>query len=148
MCERYVVPAMLPSRGLPGEYVKLQWWCLARAERAAIVRIVRAAPASPHTPPAAVRVMYEVVAVRLPFAFVTELQVSLVLQKSKGSKIFSPESSVVDRVAGSVLSESYSCGGGSITEWVVVSQCAQSCRLSSEEGDTQSPGADAIRVMA
>jgi hypothetical protein len=33
-------------------------------------------------------------------------------------------------------------------EWVVVSQCAQSCRLSWEEGDTQSPGADAIRVMA
>jgi hypothetical protein len=80
MCERYVVPAMLPNRGLLDEYVKPQWWCPTRAECAAIVRAGRA---SPHTPPAAVRVMYEVVGGRLPFAFVTELQVPLVLQKSK-----------------------------------------------------------------
>jgi hypothetical protein len=54
----------------------------------------------------------------LPFAFMTELlQVLLVLQRSKGQKkTFSPESSVVDRLAGSVLSESYTCVEGNIRE--------------------------------
>jgi len=112
---------MLPNRGLPDEYVMPQWWCPTRAEESALVE-----PISGETAPAAMRVMYEVVGGSLPFAFMTELQVSLVLQKSKGQKTFSPESSVVDRVAGSVLSESYTCGEGNIREWVVVSQ---SCLL-------------------
>ena len=124
MFERYVVPAMLPNKGLPDEYVIPQWWCPARAEVSALVE-----PASGEKLAAAMRVMYEVVGGRLPFAFMTELQVSLVLQKPKGQKIFSPEASVVDRVAGSVLSESYTCGEGNIREWVVVSQ---SCRLRAE----------------
>jgi hypothetical protein len=121
MFERYVVPAMLPNKGLPDEYVIPQWWCPARAEVSALVE-----PASGEKVGAAMRVIYEVVGGRLPFSFMTELQVSLVLQKPKGQKIFSPEASVVDRVAGSVLSESYTCGEGNIREWVVVSQ---SCLL-------------------
>ena len=103
---------------------------------------------------AAMRVTYEVVGGRLPFAFMTELQVSLVLQPSGGDRPenFSPEdpaagspgaASVVDRVAGSVLSESYKCGGGSVTEWVVVSQGATA--LERQEADADS---SAIRVMA
>ena len=88
---------------------------------------------------AAMRVMYEVVGGRLPFAFILSCRCSLVLQKSGDQDNFSPEASagspeasVVNRVAGSVLSESYACGDGSVTEWVVVSQCAQSYRASAE----------------
>ena len=55
--------------------------------------------------------------------------------------------SVVDRVAGSVLSQTYKCGGSSVTEWVVVSQRAKSCRVSTSEGDMLQDS-DAIRVMA
>jgi hypothetical protein len=144
-CERYIVPAMLPNIALPDEYVKPQWWCPSRAASAAVVR---GELARDEAAQAARRVVYEMVGGRLPFSFMTELQVSLVLQKAKGQKTFSPEASVVDRVAGSVLSESYTCGGGHVTEWIVLSQCAKACRVGSEEGDSQSPGADSIRVMA
>eukprot|EP00802_Teleaulax_amphioxeia_P001956 Tamp_01958.p1 GENE.Tamp_01958~~Tamp_01958.p1 ORF type:complete len:1448 (+),score=382.62 Tamp_01958:367-4344(+) len=159
-CKRYVVPAMLPNRGLPEAYAAPQWWNPARAaERAAVVRVEPAAAASASASAsaaaaAAMRVTYEVVGGRLPFAFMTELQVSLVLQPSGGDRPenFSPEdpaagspgaASVVDRVAGSVLSESYTCGGGSVTEWVVVSQGATV--LERQEADADS---SAIRVMA
>ena len=69
------------------------------------------------------------------------------LQKS-GQKTFSPEASVIGRVVGSVLSDCYTCGGGKIREWVVVSQCAQACHLISEGGVKDMTDPDAIRVMA
>ena len=43
---------------------------------------------------------------------------------------------MVDRVAGSVLSDSYECEGGGVTEWAVVSQLARSCRVSTAEEGT------------
>jgi GTPase SAR1 family protein len=145
MCERYIVPAMLPNRNLPDEYVMPQWWCPEKATAsAAIKRVEREAGNSGQ---AAMRVMYEVVGGRLPFAFMSELQVALV-PKSKQNETFSPEASVIDRVAGSVLSACYKCGGGKIREWVVVSQCAQACHLICEGGVKDMTDPDAIRVMA
>jgi hypothetical protein len=146
MCERYVVPAMLPNKNLPDEYVMPQWWCPEKATAsAAIKRVEREAGNSGQ---AAMRVMYEVVGGRLPFAFMPELQVALVVQKSQDQRTFSPEASMVDRVVGSVLSDCYTCGGGKIREWVVVSQCAQACHLICEGGVKDMTDPDAIRVMA
>jgi hypothetical protein len=155
MSERFVVPAMLPNSGLPDEYVKPEWWAPARAAESAAA--VRVEPAAGESSTAAMRVMYEVVGGRLPYAFMTELQVSLstslVLQdldnfSPEASPAGSPEASVVDRVAGSVLSEPYKCGDGSVTEWVVVSQRARSCRASAEASQMQRTDADSICVMA
>jgi hypothetical protein len=146
MCERYVVPAMLPNRNLPDEYVMPQWWCPEKATAsAASKRVEREAG---NTGQAAMRVMYEVVGGRPPFAFMPELQVALVVQKSQEQRIFSPEASTVDRVVGSVLSDCYTCGGGKIREWGVVSQCAHACHLISEGGVKDMTDPDAIRVMA
>ena len=107
---------------------------------------------------AEMRVAYEVLGDRLPFSFMSELQVLLALDNSTilnpeyialEASIFDP---VVDRVAGSVLSQIYKCGGVVVTEWVVVSQRAWSCRVSTVEEDMMQdsavPNADAIRVIA
>jgi len=84
------------------------------------------------TAAAEIRVVYEVLGGRLPFSFMSELQVSMPLENSRSWKHFAPETfsvldSVVDRVAGSVLLQTYKCGRGTVTEWVVVSQRARSC---------------------
>jgi len=46
-----------------------------------------------------------------------------------------------------VLSQTYKCGGSSVTKWVVVSQRAKSCRVSTAEEDMLQDS-DSIRVIA
>ena len=101
MFERFVVSAMLPNSGLPDEYVKPEWWGPARAAESAAT--VRVEPAAGEPSTAAMRVTYEVVGGRLPFAFMTELQVSLVLQKSGDQDSFSPEAPPVGSPEASVV---------------------------------------------
>ena len=86
---------------------------------------------------------------RLPFSFMSELQVSLALPGSKDQH-YAAEASVVDRVAGSVLSSSYKCGGGDVTEWVVLSQLARSNHAITvkTEADGLELARDSIRVVA
>ena len=98
---------------------------------------------------ASMRVVYDVLGRRLPFSFMSELQVSLALENSTARKHTSVLDSAVDRVAGSVLQLSYICGGGTVTEWVVVSQGTRSCNVSTAERDMMQNSAspDAIRVM-
>jgi len=90
----------------------------------------------PETAVAEMRVVYKVLGGRLPATFMSELQVSMALENSRARKRASVLDSVVDRVAGSVLQETYSCGGGTVTEWVVVSQRARSYSVSTaDEGE-------------
>ena len=142
--ERYVVPAMLPHEALPAEYVAPHWWSPAKIDVA--VGVVDGDGA---TVPAAMRVVYEVVGGRLPFSFMSELQVSLALPGSKDQH-YAAEASVVDRVAGSVLSESYRCEEARVKEWAVVSQLARSCQVSQveQEADGLELARDSIRVVA
>ena len=150
--ERYVVPAMLPNQALPPKYITPEWWC---PEQSANAADMQNDSEPPETALAAMRVVYEVLGGRLPFSFMSELQVSLALENMRDRKHFAPEvssllDSVVERVAGSVPSQTYKCDGGNVTEWVVVSQRARSCRVSTAEEDLLQnsllPGA--IRVMA
>jgi len=155
--ERYVVPAMLPNKALPPEYVTPEWWCPEKAVDAAdMVDDSESSETVKETFAAEMRVVYEVLGGRLPFSFMSELQVSLALDNSTilNPEHFAPETyifdPVVDRVAGSVLSQTYKCGGVGVTEWVVVSQRAKSCLVSTAHEDIMHDSAvpDAIRVMA
>ena len=116
--------ATLPHEALPAEYVAPRWWCPAKADDASGL-----VDGDGATVPAVMRVVYEVVGGRLPFSFMSELQVSLALPGSKDQH-FAAEASVVDRVAGSVLSEPYQSGEAKIKEWAVVSQLARFCQVS------------------
>jgi hypothetical protein len=151
MRERYVVPAMLPNHELPDKYVTPEWWCPEKADEAAGFDDAQAkAPGLA----ASMRVMYEVVWGRLPFSFMSKLQVSLTLKPSKDAKHldakhYAPEAAIVDRVAGSVMSDTYTCGGGNVTEWVVVSQCTKSCHVGAVDGTPEDlTELDSIRVVA
>ena len=55
--------------------------------------------------------------------------------------------SLIDLVAGSVLSQTYKCGESSVTKWVVVSQRAKSCRVRTAEEDMLQES-DSIHVIA
>ena len=110
--ETYVVPAMLPRSELPSEYVKPHWWCPSNVKDVAIMHLQNT------TRRAEMRVMYKVRGGRLPFSFMSELQVSLShCELETGSADaneelhFTPESAAVDRTSGSVLSAAYRCGG-------------------------------------
>ena len=74
--------------------------------------------------PAEMRIMYKVLGGRLPFGFMSELQVRLSQSEKRSDKElhFALEAAVVDRITGSVLSAAYKCGGGRIREWVVLSR--------------------------
>jgi hypothetical protein len=69
-------------------------------------------------------IVYQVEGGRLVSGFMSELQVSLeslTHTESVDEELTSaPESTVVDHICGTVLSESYTCGGGAIREWVIV----------------------------
>jgi len=145
--ERYVVPAMLPNQALPPEYITPEWWC---PEQSANAADMQDNSEPPETAAAEMRVVYKVLSGRLPFPFMSELQVSMALEKSRARKRASVLDSVVDRVAGSVLQETYFCGGGTVTELVVVSQRARSYSVSTADEELQQNSAspDAIRVMA
>jgi len=60
--------------------------------------------------------MYQVLGGRLPFGFVSELQVRLAKTDGRCDKElhFALEAAVIDRVTGSVLSTAYKYGGGRI----------------------------------
>ena len=142
---RYVVPAMLPNHELPDKYVTPEWWCPEKADEAAGFDDVQAKVPGLG---ASIRVMYEVVGGQLPFSFMSKLQVSLALKPSNHAQHYAPEAVIVDRVAGSVMSDTYTCGGCDVTEWVVVSQCTKSCHVAAVDGTPQDPESDSIRVVA
>jgi Leucine-rich repeat (LRR) protein/uncharacterized caspase-like protein/GTPase SAR1 family protein len=147
--ERYVVPAMLPTRNLPPEFLEPRWWHPSRANAAA-----RIEEDGTHRP-AAVRVMYQVLGGQLPFSFMGELQVSLAQSEEAGDadlqQHFAPERSVEveeERVGGSVLCERR----GNAKEWVVLSH-HHGCRPAHAAGAGAAGGsgeerAPALRVMA
>jgi small ubiquitin-related modifier len=143
--ERYVVPAMLPNHELPDTYVTPEWWRPEKADGAAGFADAQSQASGLG---ASMRVMYEVVGGRLPFSFMSKLQVSLALKPSKDAKHYAPEAAIVDRVSGSVMSDTYTCGGGNVTEWVVISQCTKSCHVGAVDGTPQGPEWDSIRVVA
>jgi len=82
----------------------------------------------------------------------SELQISLSMQTFKDGKQFAPEFTIIDRVAGSVLSDTYKCGGGDVIEWVVLSKHWQPSHVSTTDGTPVSQaaelGSESIRVMA
>jgi len=139
----FLVPAMLPRQALPEEYVTPHWWCPSKASAAAVMHVEHVVR------PAEMRIMYKVLGGRLPFGFMSELQVRLSQPEKRGDKKlhFAPEAAVVDRVAGSVLSAAYKCGGGSTREWVVLSRPLAE---HAKEGEPRKGpvAADCICVMA
>jgi len=138
----FLVPAMLPRQALPEEYVTPHWWCPSKAGGAAVMHVEHVAR------PAEMRIMYKVLGGRLPLGFMSELQVRLSQPEKRGDKKlhFAPEAAVVDRIAGSVLSAAYKCGGGSTREWVVLSRPLT--EQAKEGGSQKVPvAADCIRVM-
>jgi len=117
--DTFLVPAMLPRRALPDEYITPDWWCPSQATAVAdmeVQDVVRRAE---------MRIMYKVLGGQLPFGFMSELQVRLAQNEcvDQDEELhFAPEASVVDRISGSVLSVAYKCGGGIVQEWVILSQ--------------------------
>ncbi len=74
---------------------------------------------------AEMRIEYKAQGCRLPFGFFNELQVRLSASDSVNAEAglhFAPDAAVVDRIAGSLLSESYEIGVGIVREWVIVSR--------------------------
>ena len=140
--DTFLVPAMLPRQALPEEYVTPHWWCPSKAGGAAVMHVEHVVG------PAEMRVMYKVLGGRLPFGFMSELQVRLSQPDKRGDKKlhFAPEAAVVDRITGSVLSVAYKCGGGSTREWVVLSRPVTE---QAKEGEPQKVlvAADCICVM-
>jgi len=148
--ETFLVPAMLPRQALPAIYMRPQWWNPSEANDSAFLHFER---------PARMRIVYEVLGGRLPMSFMCELQVRLATRTTNG-KHFSPDVAVVDSVAGSVLSQTYECGGSQqVKEVVIVSQHARGLQLEhvADEEDLFTGGEDAsekvtlsdsIRVMA
>jgi len=130
----FLVPAMLPRRALPDEYVMPDWWRPSKAAAVAVMQVDDVARR------AEMRIMYKVLAGRLPFGFISELQVCLA-QTECVDQHFAPEAAIVDRVSGSVLSVAYTCGRGTVQEWVILSL--------PHGGGTQSVGdaTDCLRIM-
>ena len=147
--ERYVVPAMLPTRNLPPKFLEPRWWQPSRANAAARIEEDGA-----HRP-AAFRIMYQVLGGQLPFSFMAELQVSLAQSEEAGDadlqQHFAPERSVEveeERVGGSVLCERR----GNAKEWVVLSH-HHGCRPAHAAGagaadNSGASRAPTLRVMA
>ena len=147
--ERYVVPAMLPTRNLPPKFLEPRWWQPSRANAAARIEEDGA-----HRP-AAFRIMYQVLGGQLPFSFMAELQVSLAQSEEAGDadlqQHFAPERSVEveeERVGGSVLCERR----GNAKEWVVLSH-HHGCRPAHAAGagaadNSGASRAPVLRVMA
>jgi len=135
--DTFLVPAMLPRRALPDEYVMPDWWRPSKAADVAVMKVEDVAR------PAEMRIMYKVLGGSLPFGFMSELQVRLAQTDcvDQDEELhFAPEAAVVDRVSGSVLSVAYTCGGGTIREWVILSRA--------HEGVSEACDApDCLRIM-
>ncbi len=58
---------------------------------------------------------------------------------------YAPETAVLERLCGSVLSAAYNCGGGRVREWVIVSPD----QMVQEQANTEAPvpASDCIRIM-
>jgi hypothetical protein len=115
--DTFLVPVMLPQRELPPEYVSPHWWCPSKACGAAAVHVQDPA----HR--AEMRIEYAAQGYSLPFGFFNERQVRLSTSDSVDTDaglLFAPVAVVVDRIAGSVLSEAYTCGGGTVREWAIM----------------------------
>jgi len=140
--DTFLVPAMLPQCALPDEYVTPYWWRPSKAAAVAIIQVEDVAHRGE------MRIMYTVLGGRLPFGFMSELQVRLAERQKSGDKKqhFAPEATVVDRIAGSVLSAAYTCGGGKTKEWVVLSRPLALAEQG--HGEQQVPvAADCICIM-
>ncbi len=138
--EKYLVPAMLVTDKLPLEYVEPKWWSPSFASDVAEMSVDDASKR------AEMRIIYEVMGGRLPFGFMSELQVSLAQAESvQEGRHYAPETAVVDRLCGSVLSAAYKCGGGRVREWVIVSRD----QMVQEQANTEAPVpvSDCIRIM-
>ena len=117
--DTFLVPAMLPQCELPPEYVSPHWWCPSKACGAAAALVQDPARR------AEMRIEYTAQGSSLPFGFFNELQVRLSASDSVDADAglhFAPDAPVVDRIAGSVLSEAYACGRVIVREWAVVSR--------------------------
>jgi Leucine-rich repeat (LRR) protein/GTPase SAR1 family protein len=140
--EQYLVPAMLRKSEMPSEYVEPKWWCPTKACAAAVKH-------ADHRALAKMRIVYQVRGGRLPYGFMTELQVSLASMthtESVDKELTSaPETAVVDRICGTVLSEAYTCGEGDIREWVIVSKAGP--RHEQVNGAMTGLTTDCIRIM-
>ena len=95
------------------------------------------------------RVMYRVVGGRLPFGFMSELQVSLAqmhvaTEDPHKALHFAPETPV-NRIAGSVLSVVYDLGDAIIKEWAFISQGQSD--LEHANADAHGYTMDCVRVM-
>eukprot|EP00277_Geminigera_cryophila_P013459 CAMPEP_0179444644 /NCGR_PEP_ID=MMETSP0799-20121207/28080_1 /TAXON_ID=46947 /ORGANISM="Geminigera cryophila, Strain CCMP2564" /LENGTH=1038 /DNA_ID=CAMNT_0021231873 /DNA_START=47 /DNA_END=3165 /DNA_ORIENTATION=+ len=119
--DTFLVPAMMPQRPLPDEYVTPHWWRPSKAT-AATVAIMHVEDVERR---AEMCMMYKVLGGRLPLGFMSELQVRLAQSDcvDQDEELhFVAETAVVDRVSGSVLSVAYTCGGGTVREWAILSQ--------------------------
>ena len=117
--ETLLVPAMISKDQLPLDFVG-PWWYPPKFNNAAGMK-----DEDGITRLAGMRVVYKVLTGRLPFSFMTDLQVSLSqLPSGIGGRHqhYSSEAAVVDRLGGSVLAITYKCNGGNIREWVVISR--------------------------
>ena len=144
--DKFLVPAMLPQCALPDEYVKPDWW------RPSTVGAVAMMHVEDEVRRGEMRIMYKVLGGHLPFGFISELQVRLAQTQNAGDKNlhFAPEAAVVDRIAGSVLSAAYKCGGGRIREWIVLSRPLALAGQEQEQGSepwTVPVAADSICIM-
>ncbi len=92
---QYLVPAMLRKSELPNEYVKPEWWCPTKACAAAVKHTDSRSLAQ-------MRIVYQVQGGRLPYGFMSELQVSLASlahTESVDKELTSaPETAVVDSI--------------------------------------------------
>jgi len=138
----FMVPAMLPRQALPEEYILPNWWRPSQAGGAAVMHVEQAVR------PAEMRIMYKVLGGRLPFGFMSELQVRISQQKQCHESLHSLQSEAADvhHVTGSVLSVAYKCGGGNTRERVVLSRPLVEHM---KEGELRNVpiAADCIRVM-
>ena len=140
--EKYLVPAMLVTDKLPREYVEPKWWCPSFASDFAEMSV------DDTSKRAEMRIIYQVLCGRLPFGCMSELQVSLAqqVQSVQEGRHYAPETAVVDRRCGSVLSAAYKCGGGRVREWVIVSRDQMVQEQANPEAAVHA--SDCIRVMA
>jgi hypothetical protein len=139
--QKYLVPAMLVTDKLPQQYVEPQWWC------PSFVSDVAEMSVDDTSKQVEMRIIYQVLGGRLPFACMSELQVSLTQQVEsvQEGRYYAPETAVVNRLCGSVLSAAYKCGGGRVREWVIVSRDQMVQEQSNPEGTLHV--SDCIRVM-
>jgi len=138
---------MLPQCALPDEYATPDWWRPSKAAAVAVMAVEDVARV------AEMHIMCKMLAGRLAFGSVSELQVCLAqTQKYCDKKLhFAPEAAVVDRIAGSVLSAAYKRDGCRFRDQVVLSwplALAGQMQVQEQAGETgKVPSAASIYIV-